>query len=167
MSFLDAICSAMGAVIVLAVVFSAIRYPVPTPIEDQFIVMKATIRKTDSCPGVIVKNSRNVFACKLARDWGLLGSVDGSEIFGMYGVEDDGSEGNIHVLVRIIEPSAGDWMVGLYPYDFDDLEFRYMDVSEYSLWTREGQVEIKSQQSDVKLEGSGYEYTNAPTLTIN
>lgn len=142
MSFLDVLCSAMGGMIVLAVIFSIIKNPTMVPKTREFILLQVPC-KEDQKLGLMVTTPTGQQHAILPNDpsddlgsaaTGLLcrlGEVSGNPI----------SKNILYVEIR--EPAIGVWRFQPYFVDWAPRGVAAASVGEVRIWTSNGPLTTK------------------------
>lgn len=134
MSFLDVLCSAMGGMIVLAVIFSVIKNPSAMPKSREFILVELLCKK-DHDMGLEITAPNGMEYAILRNDASdrLQGMSTGMTCRG--GLS-DAKAATLYLEIR--EPAVGKWLICPYFADWAIGGVEAAEIESFRIWTTEG-----------------------------
>lgn len=149
MSFLDVLCSAMGGMIVLAVIFSVIKNPTMVPKTREFIMLQIPC-KEDHKLGLMVTTPTGKQHTILPNDSAdYLGPAATSLVcrLGQSQAKADLTSNILYVEIR--EPAVGVWKFQPYFADWAPGGLTVANVGEVKVWTSNGLLAAKQANGPV------------------
>nr|MDJ0840902.1 hypothetical protein [Acidobacteriota bacterium] len=146
-AFLDVLSCALGASVILSVIFSLIKDPPSAPVIKAFIFAEATVIG-NVVPGFEIRtpNGDYVHAYPGSKNMGPNPAVKEISCWVTR------SEGNVtHFYLRLGQPAQGPWLIRPYPVTFNRLKDAAADLQldSFSYWTLDGQkaVDLKTKST--------------------
>jgi len=165
MSLLDVISCALGAAVILAVIFSRIQTPIPSPVAGEFILVEVEYRGEAELGFRIETAGREVPIIPVSRNQQGVGHIleaEGLSESVEYRRVTDTQAPRVTVTYLLIEaPAAGLWKIEPFFYDFSEMVLRVKDElssrvqsTTVNIWTRQG-LECCDESSPLELDSPG------------
>lgn len=136
-SFLDVLCSAMGGMIVLAVIFSIVKNPTLVPKAGEFLFVVVDGAGGQELGLIVTTPTGFQKSIRPGDRKDLLGEA-ASEVIARHGRTADGA---MRLFVEIREPAVGPWVVEPYFADYAPGTSDAASVAGIRVWTHEGPLE--------------------------
>lgn len=157
LSFLDVFCCAMGAMVLLAVIFAIVKYPVELPLRGDFILLEITAEGTNHELGALVTTPRNT-TYAIMENASLEASGEGIHggIHSYCGSTNGEEEGMKRIFfLEIRDPMEGSWHFRPYCVDWKRGDKPGVTVKSLRVWNRDGQ--INTYKKERKLSAPSHE----------
>lgn len=142
LSFLDLLCSAMGAMVILSVIYSIIKYPVAIPVKGEIIHVRLVVTNYAGEVGMVVRPPR-FDKVAVAAAAGVINAPsrpgEWTARFGLQITRDTPARTNAVFVAEIADPAEGIWELQPLLIDWDS-GHQPAPAPSMSIWTRHGRV---------------------------
>lgn len=157
MSFLDVLCSAMGGMIVLAVIFSVVKNPVPIPKLNEFILLSVDLPGGGSELGMVIQGPQQKRCAVVSGREAEASRVLAASATG--GVRSwivkTAGEDRTRFFVEIREPISGLWVFRPYMLSWAGKGLDEAKIERVEAWTKNGPVKFGAGSQDEALANPG------------
>lgn len=157
LSFLDVLCSAMGAMVILAVIFSIVENPVVVPKLGDFILVRARAQ-ANGVLGVVIQtpvgDTVAIHPTSHAGHAAILGDAATSARCWSGSIDDVGVGVRV-VYLEVRDPMVGKWWFRPYPVSYSAKKPSDTVIVEFEAWTRNSVPGAK--ESPVTMAAPGHE----------
>lgn len=132
MSFLDVLCSAMGGVVVLAVIFSLIKNPVIVPKRGEFILIEVEAQGKPALGLTVRTPEGHQYALVPMQPIDLPAAEGGVTCTQGHTAK------QTRFYVEIRNPQVGSWQLRPYLVNWEGKDFKNAKINAVRVWTRNG-----------------------------
>lgn len=157
LSFLDVFCCAMGASIILAVLFSVVKHPTQPPLRRQFILVEMAMSNNVFGSGLSIITPRKALIEMIPRyGAGGEGKETSAEAPGGIRIWESWYAASNKTLVycEIREPTEGRWILRPTMPRWTTESSTNSAVIQVTIWTRRGKVEMRTNESGTATNGT-------------